>query len=536
MQLRPDQLNVQSKVFEAWANGYKNVAMVCPMGAGKTVIFTNTMSKFDTPSVAIAHRAELVSQMSLTLARNGVHHRIIGSKDLIKEAVRAQHELLGKSFYSANSHSAVASVDTLVNMNPHDVFFKRIGLWVTDECHHLLKKNKWGKAAEMFTNAVGLGVTATLSRSDGLGLGRHADGILDTMIFGPIMRELIIAGHLSDYKIYTPESDLDLSTVPLSTNGDYSYQPLRNAVHKSQIVGDAVKHYLRFAPGKLGITFTVDIEDAERMAAMYRHAGIPSAAISGKTPPATRAYTIAKFARGDLKQLCACDIISEGFDLPACEVATFCRPTKSYNTFAQQFGRPLRYMDGKTHGIIIDPVRNVYGGWQLPDNFWDATLDRREKASRSTPAIVTLRTCPTCAGVYEKYLGTECPYCKTITAPISRRSIEQVDGDLRELDADVLSSLRGKIDAPLKIPNNATPAIEGRLNKLYNAKMQAQTELRNAMAIWAGKITSNTDPDSVAMMQRRFYLKYGIDVLSAQALNANDANVLLGKILNERVD
>src|SRR5882762_8257373 len=138
----------------------------------------------------------------------------------------------------------------------------------------MLRDNKWGKVASMFPNARWLGVTATPNRADGRGLGRHADGLFDTMVHAPSMRELIRMGYLTDYRIFTIPSDVDLTDVPISAGGDFSPEPLRKAVHRSHIVGDVVQHYLRIARGKLGVTFAVDVESATQIAAAFNAAGV----------------------------------------------------------------------------------------------------------------------------------------------------------------------------------------------------------------------------------------------------------------------
>jgi superfamily II DNA or RNA helicase len=46
-------------------------------GAGKTVLFSKILADTDRPCASIAHRRELVGQMSLALAKRGVHHKIL---------------------------------------------------------------------------------------------------------------------------------------------------------------------------------------------------------------------------------------------------------------------------------------------------------------------------------------------------------------------------------------------------------------------------------------------------------------------------
>ena len=61
--------------------------------------------------------------------------------------------------------------------------------------------------------------------------------------------------------------------------------------------------------------------------------------------------------------------------------------------------------------------------------------------------------------------------------------------------------------------------------KRHVATQEAQVELRDAIAQWAGYWDK-----SISEIQRRFYFKFGIDVMSAQALKAKDAIELTGRI------
>ena len=527
--LRDYQAEAERRVYEAWHAGARNVLLVLPTGAGKTVTFANIQRRMVAPSVAIAHRQELVSQISLALARYNVRHRIIGQPNLIRACVQLHGIELGTSFYNATAHVAAAGVDTLMRRDQSDPFFSQTRLWVCDEAHHLLVGNKWGKTVEMFPNAFGLGVTATPVRADGKGLGRHHDGVIDVMIIGPSMRDLIYGGYLTEYRVFAPPNDLDLSDVGTSASGDYSPEPLRKAVRRSHIHGDVVSHYMRIAAGKLGVTFAVDVESAVELAAAYRQQGIPAEAVSAKTPDNIRYKLLRMFANGELKQLVNVDLFGEGFDLPAIEVCSMARPTQSYGLYVQQFGRALRPMDGKSHAIIIDHVGNVllHG---LPDALRSWTLDRRDRRTTAPgDGPIPLRSCLNCAGVYER-TRTTCPYCGTQVVYAGRSSPVLVDGDLNELTPDVLARMRGEIAEAdsLRIPYGADPAVVGRKQREHRERMEAQTVLRERMALWGGARTARGI--SIAEAQREWYLRYDIDVASAQMLPRAEALALMERI------
>ena len=520
---------MKQQIYSAWHQGARNVMAVLPTGGGKTVVFSNILAEYQGASVAIAHRQEIVTQISLALARNEVRHRIVGPSDVARTCTSLHLNELNRNYIDPSNRVAVAGVDTLIRMDQNNPWLKTVGLVVQDECHHLLKKNKWGAAHAMFPNAKGLGVTATPVRADGQGLGQQADGVMEAMILGPNMRQLIADGWLTDYRIFAPPSDLDLRDVPLSAGGDFSPVKLSKAVHKSHIVGDVVQHYSRIAPGKLGITFAVDVAAAVEIALAYRNAGVPAEVVSAKTPDLLRQSILRRFRNREVRQLVNVDLFGEGFDLPAIEVVSMARPTQSFTLFAQQFGRALRPMEGKDYAIIIDHVGNVHRHG-LPDAPRVWTLERREKNSRGlAKGVLSVRTCVKCAGVYESYRKS-CPFCGHVPEYFGRSAPEEVDGDLYELTPEALARLRGEIEAPPTFPYSATPEIIGAIKKRHREKTEAQAALKQAMAQWGGKHSQRTDVEAVRELQRLFFHTFGIDVASAQALGRREAEELIGRI------
>lgn len=514
-----------------WARGGRNFLVVLPTGGGKTFVFAYLAARANTGVCAIAHRAELVTQMSLAFAREGVRHRVIGPPALAARC-RAHHlSVLGVHYVEPSARIAVAGVDTLIRQD-NEPWMQQIGLWITDEAHHLLADNKWGKAAAMFPHARGLGVTATPCRADGRGLGRHADGLIDEMYVGPSMRELIDEGYLTDYRIFAPPSDFDVSNVPLSASGDFSPIKLAAARKQSHVTGDVVQHYLRIAQGKLGVTFDVDVDSATQTARAFREAGVPAEVVHGEMNDQARQNILRRFERREILQLVNVDLFGEGFDLPAIEVVSMARPTQSYSLFAQQFGRALRPLAGKDRAIIIDHVANTLRHG-LPDAPRSWSLDRRERRSRAAAQdVIPTRTClnPECMGVYERVLGA-CPYCGTVHVPAGRSTPEQVDGDLHELDPAVLAALRGekaRIDGAPAFPPNAGPAVVGAIKRTHWERQQAQGALRRAMEVWAGwqRHLGRDDRETL----RRFFHAFGVDNGTAMTLNAEDARALQARV------
>jgi hypothetical protein len=407
----------------------------------------------------------------------------------------------------------------------------------------------------MFPNARGLYPTATPLRADGKGLGRHADGLVDSMVLAPSMRDIIDMGYLTDYRIFAPPSDLDLSQVATSqATGDFNADQLRKAVHKSHITGDVVAHYLKLAPGKLGVTFAVDVEAAGEIAASFRAQGVPAEVVSAKTPDALRAQILRRFKAREVLQLVNVDLFGEGFDLPAIEVVSFARPTESFALYSQQFGRALRLMlskeaaavhahltdEGRRAAIaasekpvafIIDHVGNVLRHG-LPDARREWSLDRRERRGGGKSDAIPLRVCVNdlCLQPYER-VHKSCPYCGHYPPPPSRSAPEFVDGDLTELDAETLAALRGeiaRIDGDAVIPYGAAPEVAGAVRRRHWERREAQQALRNAIAWWAGLESAQGRGESESY--RRFFHRFGLDVASAQTLNDREAAELTARV------
>lgn len=559
MDLRPYQSTLIGDVWNAWSQGALNVLMRLDTGGGKTVILAWLIQWWISQQrgavAVIAHRHELVAQLSLTLARFGIVHNIIASADT-RRGIIAMHMLeFGRSFYAPGSLVGVASVDTLVRATGLDAWFAQVTFWITDEGHHVVLDNKWHTAIKRFTNpgVHGLLPTATPGRADGKGLGRHADGVADVMVEGPPMRWLIENGYLTDYTIFCPESDL-VMYEEAGASGDWSPQQLKEASKRSHIIGDVVRDYLRFARGKLGITFTTDIETAGNMAQAYRDAGVRAEMLTGKTDAGFRRQIIKRFAARELDQIVAVDIISEGFDLPAIEAVSMARPTASLPLYMQQFGRGLRTLEGKQKAIIIDHVANTARHQGPPDKPRIWTLDRRVK--RGGGAGIPMRCCGVgwkdaalealpakpgqpCWHDYERFLS-KCPYCELPapkTEPVSRSSPAAVDGDIVEMDAETLARLRGEVvAADMPIDQYREQMRErGFRQDLYlihgkrHVEAQiAQADLRAQMEAFVRRGVQRGRADRE--IHKEFFMTFGVDVLSARALDRTDAETLSQRI------
>ena len=531
--LRDYQKSLVSSALDAWACGHTNVLIQSHTGSGKTVMLASIVERLNVPTVIIAHRLELVSQLSLALARAQIKHSMLLPTSSLGEIIKLHLQDTGVNYFSPFAQVTVASVDTLIRRTP--VWADHIKLVVVDEAAHVLRSNKWGKACAMFPHAKGLFVTATPLRADGRGLGREADGLADVLIEGPSMRQLIDEGYLSRYRVFAPPNKLDLTPVYTTPKGDYTPDLLRKAVAKAQITGDVVQHYLRHAAGGLGITFAVSVEAAQELTTAYDDAGVPAACLHANTSISERAAIMQQFKQGLIKQLVNVDILAEGVDVPAVSCVSLVRPTASYGLHMQQIGRALRPAEGKEHAIILDHVGNVIKHG-LPDvpRVW--TLAAQERKSRGALGTIPLRTClnTACLSVFERNKD-RCPYCgHPIPEPKERLTPAQVEGDLQELAVSTRKELEKeikRIDGAPRIPYGASPIVAASIKKRHRERQEAIRDLRIAISEWAGVWHSKGESDSE--IHKRFYYTFGTDLLTAQTLGAKEAQELIDKMRAE---
>ena len=107
------------------------------------------------------------------------------------------------------------------------------------------------------------------------------------------------------------------------------------------------------------MVFCASVKHAEQIAVLFKEKGVAAAAVSGSMKTSERNEMIAKFTSGELKILCACDLLNEGWDCPQTEVLFMARPTMSKVLYTQQLGRGMRLSEGKDYLMVFDFVDNA---------------------------------------------------------------------------------------------------------------------------------------------------------------------------------
>ena len=479
MKLRPHQEQGAAEIRDAFRD-FKRVLFVGPTAFGKTNLFSYIAMMAMRKSnriVIIAHRQELIYQISETLTKWGVDHGIINPQFTPNYTKQVQ----------------VASVQTLATrFNKIPERYRQFDLMIQDECHHLVATNTFGKVYEMLGRPRLLGVTATPERADGKGLGESSGGLFQTLLEVIGARELIDEGFLSNYRVYAPPSTIDLSSIKTKM-GDFDKQGLAAEVDRPKVIGDAVAHYQRICPGVPAIVFGVSIDHCTHIASQFRQAGFNFQVIDGTMDAETRKRLIKGLGR-DIHGLVSADLISEGTDIPGVTAAIFLRPTQSLGLYIQQAGRALRTVfadgydlstrEGRLAGIaagpkpvayIIDHVGNTlrHGLIDTPREWsLDGRVKKKGKKKDEAEPKIDLRQCPKCYTVTEPV--PVCPVCGFVHPTTASRSLEQVDGELQEITQEMREKIAEQERARQRSAQAAAKSVEDMVQQLGYSRGRAE--------------------------------------------------------------
>lgn len=358
IKLRDYQRDAIDAVFAAWAGGMQRPAIVLPTGAGKTVVFASLIKEFRAKAIkapgwrevkapgsrviVLAHRDELVDQAIAKI-------RAI-APDLNVGKVKAEDN-------ETKSDVMVCSVQTLASAaRRRDVHLSalevgEIGLIITDECHHAAAVS-YQKIYDAFPDALQLGVTATMARGDGVGLG----SVWEDVVYRRSILNLISKGHLTDVRTVRVDlKELDMGSVGVS-RGDWAAGDLGKALMESEADTAIARAYREHAGDRQGIVFTPTVETAWAASQALNRAYVKACVISGDTDRGDRHRIYERFRKGEIQVLVSCMVLTEGFDAPWAQVAVIARPTRNAALYTQMVGRVLRPWPDKTEALVLDLV------------------------------------------------------------------------------------------------------------------------------------------------------------------------------------
>lgn len=230
------------------------------------------------------------------------------------------------------------------------------GLVIIDEAHHALAatyKRLWTD----YPGARKLGLTATPCR-----MQRHGfTSLFDVLLTSWSIKEFIRRGRLSlyDYVVTGRNSEEQIAVDALErrgADGDYSLPEMGRKLNAAPMIARLYDSLMRYAGGKKGIVYAIDISHARNIADYYSAHGIKAVAIDCRTSASLRESMIADFKAGRTDCIVNVNLFDEGFDCPDVEFIQMARPTLSLSKYMQMIGRGLRVHSGKKMCVLIDNV------------------------------------------------------------------------------------------------------------------------------------------------------------------------------------
>lgn len=356
--LFPFQSEMVSRIAKSFETN-RSVMVQMPTGTGKThIIAAVTKSFIDKgPYVwIIAHRRELVSQITDTVSR------------FVEGKERTNVDVFSVQWLNRHLNE-VKTVPSLI---------------VIDEAHHAVAKT-YSSIIESFPNAKVIGLTATPCRLN----GHPFTDLFDILLQSHPVNWFIAKGYLSlyDYMSVKPDNEdvrIINSLRKRGADGDFSMKEMSEKLDIRPSLERLCDTITRYAKGKKGIVYAIDINHAEHIAEIYRKNGIKAIAISSKTPDKEREEFLERFRNtqidgnkplkdDDIQVIVNVSLFDEGLDCPDVEFIQMARPTLSLSKYLQMVGRGLRAYDGKKYCLILDNVGN-YRLFGLPsdDRDWEA--------------------------------------------------------------------------------------------------------------------------------------------------------------------
>lgn len=485
IKLRDYQADAVDRVLDCWRKGQESVALVLPVGGGKTltaahvvkrVVDSTERGESDFDVYFLAHRLELIEQPSRAFRRFGIHHGVI------KAGVP-----------STSARVQIASVQTLarrdvsvLNDSP-----TRSCLIIPDELHRYKAQDHQRVIRELrrtYAQTYLVGLTATPYRLDGQGLG----DVCDALVEGATTPQLIAGGYITEGTVIgrPPPKGPDRRAIDENT-GELLDSEVESVMDQPKLVGDAVDTWRRHCDGYPGIGRCSTKRSAMLRLEKFAAAGFRVGYLDGETLKRERQLLLARLAIGGersahplgLDVLLFVNVLTEGYDsessyglvldecrrelwprasapppyVPLCVVADYA-PTESMGAFIQLWGRGSRTHPDKPWLKLLSHAGNEdrhcflsqHHGFTLEhkQGDWIRALREREAdqavptASGSGIARLVCQECNT------RWLpGTEqCLHCgSTDLGEVSRREVygdssgeepEEVPGELVAKTAD----------------------------------------------------------------------------------------------------
>lgn len=344
--LREYQTQALAAFREALGPDVNRVAIEMATGLGKTVTgaqaavdFLDSFEGAGNRVLVIAATDEIIGQwvekLRFAVSRGEQPYRV--------GVVKAERD-------EVDMDIVVASVATLAIPGRRERV-QDVGFIIVDECHHAVATSYLATLTHfdalprsanylinrhdaMWAPTPVLGLSATLSRTDGQGLGK----VWQDMPFSRSLPWAIRKGYLIDLVPYTIKiPDLDTSGTDAALDA-----ALADSIAPSAVV-DAWVQYAEVDGGNPStVLFAPLVKSAQAFADAFSTAGIKAEVVHGKMSDAAVAAVMERYEAGVTIVVCNAMKLTEGWDSPRTMCVIVARPTQSVPLFVQMIGRGAR--------------------------------------------------------------------------------------------------------------------------------------------------------------------------------------------------
>jgi DNA repair protein RadD len=334
MKLRYYQEEAVNKALEI-----KNGIIVCPTGAGKSIIIAELCRRLSGKILILQPTIEILQQnkqkiFSATSEKIGIYSASAGEKTI--------------------SRITLATIQSIKDFD----LFARFNMIVCDESHLV---NAKGGGYEKLINFIKpeylIGLTATpyrmaknrFSGTEFRLIWRTKPKIFKQLIYAYQNTQILADGYWTKTRHFQYTYNEDGLTS--GNRNDFTEESILR-INKLNSIYEKIIAICKNTKKSRVLIFATKIEEAEFIAKITN-----GYAISSKSED--RDELLNKFSNGKIRVLVNVGILTTGYDLPALDCIVLARPTMSLSLYCQMVGRGLRICEGKNDLELHDLCGNI---------------------------------------------------------------------------------------------------------------------------------------------------------------------------------
>jgi len=347
MKLRPNQIQAVRDINDFIHSDLKDGIVVCPTGGGKTIIISEAIKLFNSPTIVLQPSAEILEQ-------NYEEYTSDGFEASIYSASLKQKNI---------GHTTFATIGSIIsNLEA----FKALGVQniIMDECDIASKEgNRLGDVMKFLKVKKLLGLTATpiITKNSQEGsyfqmMHRSRECLFNNIIHVTQIQDVL--EYWTPIKYKASREKVDSSMLKLnSTGNDYTAESMKKFYDSNSIeykILMSIK-YLKEQRISDSLIFVPSVDEAMSISNQI----VGAEFIHGKMNKNERDRIVKGFKSNEIPYVVNVDVMGVGFNKKSLQSGIHARPTNSIRTIYQHVGRGVRQFEGKDFFWFLDLVGNI---------------------------------------------------------------------------------------------------------------------------------------------------------------------------------